>query len=302
MEPQPKLNEIVFDEDRLADFLKNTPLSACDEDQRVLAAVLPCDPHAFCKPIAGKEAGHVLVVGMVGFQTFFRLPSSVTYKGLRVTTTIPVAGFEIDTATGTVTTNMQELRSLSRSETEAEREAAFATLAGRFEAAKPRPKPRVFSSIVLGRVRPDDYGDTWFAAPLSIPYFDGRALPVLLQDIGPSDAKRIDAALANFLALTREDRLAASPAVLANCKEFLEAIGPDDEADKAMYGISDPAEIWQHVSNEELQVVKDDSDGEPAIYIALACACDWEREHGLQLVYRDGRTLTRVSAQDGHVT
>lgn len=302
MEPQPQLNDIILDDGRLADFLKNTPLSACDEDERVLAAILPCDPHAFCKPLAGKQTANVLVVGMIGFQTFFRLPSSVTYTGLRVTSTIPVAAFEIDTAGGTVKTNMQELGRIRRAETEAEREAAFAMLTGAFETAKPRPKPRAFSSKVLGRVRPDDYGDTWFADPLAVPYFDGLALRVLLQGVGPGDATRIDAALANFLALTPDDRLAASPAVLANCKEFLEAIGPDDEADKAMYAISDPAEIWQHVSGEELQIVKDDSDGEPSIYVALACHCDWEREHGLQLVYRDGKVVTRVSAQDGHVT
>jgi len=34
----------------------------------------------------------------------------------------------------------------------------------------------------------------------------------------------------------------------------------------------------------------------------VACECDWEPEHGLQLVFRQGRKLTRISAQDGHLT
>ncbi|MFC7668884.1 DUF6985 domain-containing protein [Hymenobacter humi] len=30
--------------------------------------------------------------------------------------------------------------------------------------------------------------------------------------------------------------------------------------------------------------------------------CEWEVEHGLQLVFRQGRMLTRVSQYDGHLT
>lgn len=32
------------------------------------------------------------------------------------------------------------------------------------------------------------------------------------------------------------------------------------------------------------------------------CECDWEEEHGLQLVFRQGKKLTRISDQDGHLT
>lgn len=38
------------------------------------------------------------------------------------------------------------------------------------------------------------------------------------------------------------------------------------------------------------------------MYVAVDCRCDWEEEHGLQLVFRQGRMLTRVSDQDGHLT
>lgn len=34
----------------------------------------------------------------------------------------------------------------------------------------------------------------------------------------------------------------------------------------------------------------------------MVCNCDWEYEHGLQFVFRQGRVLTRVSAEDGHLT
>jgi hypothetical protein len=34
----------------------------------------------------------------------------------------------------------------------------------------------------------------------------------------------------------------------------------------------------------------------------LECECDWEPEHGLQIVFRDGREVTKVGPYDGHLT
>ena len=38
------------------------------------------------------------------------------------------------------------------------------------------------------------------------------------------------------------------------------------------------------------------------IYINVTCECEWEKEHGLQIVFRQGKQLTRISEQDGHLT
>jgi hypothetical protein len=38
------------------------------------------------------------------------------------------------------------------------------------------------------------------------------------------------------------------------------------------------------------------------IYVQSTAECDWEREHGLQIVYRRGDELSRVSDPDGHLT
>ena len=41
----------------------------------------------------------------------------------------------------------------------------------------------------------------------------------------------------------------------------------------------------------------------PVIRTALEEAnCDWEEEHGLMLVWRNGTTLTKVGGYDGHLT
>jgi hypothetical protein len=38
------------------------------------------------------------------------------------------------------------------------------------------------------------------------------------------------------------------------------------------------------------------------VYLSVECECSWEIEHGLQLVFRDGRAISRIGPYDGHLT
>ena len=63
-----------------------------------------------------------------------------------------------------------------------------------------------------------------------------------------------------------------------------------------------PERIWQHVQlGSELHISRR-RHGDHAIYISLECNCDWEPEHGLQLVFREGRAVVKVGPFDGHLT
>jgi hypothetical protein len=42
--------------------------------------------------------------------------------------------------------------------------------------------------------------------------------------------------------------------------------------------------------------------GDKAVYISLECDCDWEVEHGLQIVFKEGRAVTKVGPYNGHLT
>ena len=75
----------------------------------------------------------------------------------------------------------------------------------------------------------------------------------------------------------------------------------DREQDIALADMAqcvDADQIWRYVALKELQVAYHKATD--SVFVTLAGECDWEEEHGLQLVFRDGTTLTRVSAQDGH--
>ena len=85
-----------------------------------------------------------------------------------------------------------------------------------------------------------------------------------------------------------------------NCLDFLEAVDCGD-VDGRLRQIKDKNEIWTYVYPKDIFVARRDRRDEN-IYINLTCECEWEKEHGLQLVFRQGRTLTRISEQDGHLT
>jgi hypothetical protein len=70
-------------------------------------------------------------------------------------------------------------------------------------------------------------------------------------------------------------------------------------------GASRPSpDVWTQVEfGREIYVSqRAENDTEDGVYLSLECSCDWEPEHGLQLVCRDGRAVSKVGPFDGHVT
>lgn len=65
--------------------------------------------------------------------------------------------------------------------------------------------------------------------------------------------------------------------------------------------IDSPDVVFEHVTfGGEATVVRHGRDGR--VYVSLECECDWEPEHGLQIVFRDGRAVTKVGPHNGHLT
>lgn len=77
--------------------------------------------------------------------------------------------------------------------------------------------------------------------------------------------------------------------------------------ERIQYGIPaipDSADIWEHVKFRRPPTWT--LGGGPLMparsYLSFEGEVSWEPEHGLQLVYADGRSLCKVSQYDGHVT
>jgi hypothetical protein len=161
------------------------------------------------------------------------------------------------------------------------------------------------SSQIIGQLTQDENFEDWWKSPaVEIPFFDRAKLPVTYMDFesehDTSFLKEADAALTNFFRLNATDRNAISELVYRNCMEFLEAVD-FDEVDQALREIKGKNDIWKFVNPSEIYVTRRPYK-EMDIYVQIACGCDWEQEHGLQLVFRQGKKLTRISDQDGHLT
>lgn len=153
-------------------------------------------------------------------------------------------------------------------------------------------------------IQNSEFEDWWESELVAIPFFNNKRLKIIFMDFLPEeDSKFIteaDDALRNFLKKKSDEKLEFSNLIYQNCMDFLNAIGYD-EMDQPLWNIKDKNEIWNFVDPNEIFISRRHRRDED-IYINITCECEWEQEHGLQLVFRKGKQLTRVSSQDGHIT
>jgi hypothetical protein len=160
-------------------------------------------------------------------------------------------------------------------------------------------------SSVLGQLTQDKNLKGWWKSnSFEIPFFNKERLTITYTDCEPEEDKTFiieaDKALTNFFKLNSTDRQAISENAYKLCMDFLNEI-EFDEADEPFRKISDKNDIWNFIHPTELFVTRRPFK-EKDMYVQIACECDWEQEHDLQLVFRQGIKLTRISYFDGHLT
>jgi hypothetical protein len=138
-----------------------------------------------------------------------------------------------------------------------------------------------------------DMPDWWMSDPVAVPFCSDRRLPFTMM-LGNSKnlaAADVMAAVRAFLALTDQDRLATSQRVFRHYRSFV------NHVPEAELSITEPEQIWVHIRPTDVFVSRH-TDGDGRVYVRVCCDCDWDEEHGLQLVFRDGNMLTLVSAHE----
>ena len=160
-------------------------------------------------------------------------------------------------------------------------------------------------SKVIGKlIQHEEFDDWWKSDVIQNPILENKELRIIFMGFFPEEDDEFileaDNALKNFLSKKQEERFELSGLVHKNCMEFLNAIGYD-EMDKLLWEIKNKDEIWKYVYPQEIHITRRHRRDED-IYLNITCECEWEQEHGLQLVFRRGKQLTRISDQDGHIT
>jgi len=157
--------------------------------------------------------------------------------------------------------------------------------------------PRRMQWDPLGELSPfEDIPEWMVSQPVAVPCLPGATIPFVLENLAEDPAPHeIAAAVRRFLDLTATDRDQASPHIFRNYVEFAEAVEDVDVV------IDRPEDVWAHVHPTAIHVSRRHR-RDRKVYVQITANCDWEQEHGLQIVYRDGNQLSRVSSQDGHLT
>lgn len=148
----------------------------------------------------------------------------------------------------------------------------------------------------LGELTRDEDVPEWFVSrPVNVPLL-GVPLRFVVEDLEEDEAPAdFEDAASSFLRLRAADRATATPHVFQNYRRFVDAV-PESELH-----LASPEHVWAHVRFTEVRLTRRHR-GDEKVYVQATAECDWEVEHGLQLVFREGRQLTRVSSQDGHLT
>lgn len=144
----------------------------------------------------------------------------------------------------------------------------------------------------LGPVTHDpDLG--WYqSSPIRVPVLGGvsRTFAVEGYDDDPSPSEFHDA-IAAFLHLDEIVLHASAPSVFDYYLDVQSDVGDEE----GFPSIGSPAEVWQHIAFGEVTVGRDGA----AVFVSVESECSWEPEHGLQIVFRAGRVVTKVGPFDG---
>ncbi|HEY1134380.1 MAG TPA: hypothetical protein VGE77_07365 [Nocardioides sp.] len=123
---------------------------------------------------------------------------------------------------------------------------------------------------------------------LTVPALGVTATIVL--DDPDADPDEVAAVVGRLLALPASFRETMTP--------FLWAYYRDVEADAGVdVPLDRPEDVWSQVEiGDEIHVSRHDG----SWYVDVESSCDWEPEHGLQVVLRGGTILTKIGPYDGH--
>lgn len=155
----------------------------------------------------------------------------------------------------------------------------------------------------VGSLTLDEDAGWYYSGPVSAGALAGTVGQIVVDDDYPEDEDQesVNRAANAFLSGDDGALRSASAHVFAYYLDTVREIR-EQGWDVEMPDIAEPFAVWEHVSfGHEFHVTRGGvSDG--PVYVSIECECAWEPEHGLHLVFRDGRTITKVGPYDGHMT
>ena len=149
--------------------------------------------------------------------------------------------------------------------------------------------------VVLNR----EFG--WYVSePTSVPALGAAWRTFILAGYDEDHRKEdFHAAIHNFRTLSKQALIDIEPYLIRYLNDCNQNWNVDDEE---YISLQSSADIWNHVRLGTEPEVSRRGYGDTKVYVSLSCGCDWEPEHGLQLVFREGNRICKLGPYDGHLT
>lgn len=152
----------------------------------------------------------------------------------------------------------------------------------------------------IGRLTYDSALDWYISKELTLRVLGGHLCRIVLVGHYEDDnTQELYTAARNFLSIEPSVLREAEEPVYQYCRDCARYWDPDwgDYPE-----IVSPHDVWKHVRFGGEAMVVRRAYCDRAVYVSLECACDWEEEHGLQIVFKNGLKVNKVGGYDGHST
>lgn len=152
----------------------------------------------------------------------------------------------------------------------------------------------------LGSVTRDPEFGWYLSEPIPLPLLDGAECQFVLDGYEEDGQKEdFHQVIANLLALGPE----ALKAVEQQLFQYYEDAYSEEYLDEdELIEIESPEEVWESIELGDQFIIRRREYGDRGIYASLTCGCDWEEEHGLEIVFKNGQKVNKLGPYDGHLT
>lgn len=107
-------------------------------------------------------------------------------------------------------------------------------------------------------------------------------------------------AIKKFLAIDESPLKNAAEHIFEYYKFCFDNIDVADE--EIVRRIASPDDVWRFIELDSEPMFTRRAYGDKGIYVSLSCSSDWENEHGLQILFRNGLVGNKVGSYKGHLT
>lgn len=147
----------------------------------------------------------------------------------------------------------------------------------------------------LGRVTETEEG--YQSNAIAVPVLNNEMCEFVIEGYDEDERKKdFHLAISNFLSIDRSVLIGAEAEIFKYYQTTLLNWAPGEYKGPK---IESPTDVWQHIQLGCQPWVSRRPSGDEGIYVSLESNCDWDREHGLQIVFKNGLKISKVGPFDG---